>query len=382
VTRTMRWIVALALTLVLGLAAIVYPALLRGQELLHAEWQYPYALLVALLVPAVFVWGVWGDAQRVPRLRLGTLRPLLTGPAGARVWLRDAPTIARSFGLLLCIGAIARPLNSLRAVTTQEQGIDIVVALDLSGSMRAVMDNVPEDLQGYLPSKGQKLRPMRIDAAKAVLRDFISRRKTDRIGVVVFGSNAYVVSPPTLDYHLLDALVSRMDINLIDPNGTAIGDAIGTAAARLRRSEAKSKAVILLTDGDNRGGLLAPEHAAELANKVGAKIYSIQIGSGDLAEVQDGQDIFGQPRYHQVNYPVNPKLLRELASKTGGQMYVATDARTLQASFHDVLDKLEKTKLAANQANYEELYRYLLLPGVLLLALDALLRAFLLRRFP
>ncbi len=138
---------------------------------------------------------------------------------------------------------------------------------------------------------------MRIDAAKAVLRDFISRRKTDRIGVVVFGSSAYVLSPPTLDYHLLDALVSRMDINLIDPNGTAIGDAIGTAAARLRRSDAKSKAVILLTDGDNNGGKLAPEHAAHLANKVGAKLYSIQIGQGEEAEVQDGHDIFGQPRY-------------------------------------------------------------------------------------
>jgi Ca-activated chloride channel family protein len=377
VTRTLRIVVGVALTLLIGLAAAAYPALLRGREFSTAQWQYPYAL-----VPLVFVWGVWGDAQRVPRLRLGVLRPLLQGPAGFRVWFRDAPTIARSFGLLLCIGAIARPLNSLRAVTTQEQGIDIVVALDLSGSMRAVMDNVPEDLHGYLPSKNQKLRPMRIDAAKAVLRDFISRRKTDRIGVVVFGSSAYVVSPPTLDYHLLDALVSRMDINLIDANGTAIGDAIGTAAARLRRSEAKSKAVILLTDGDNRGGLLSPEHAAELANKVGAKIFSIQIGSGDVAEVQDGTDIFGQPRYHQVNYPVNPKLLRDLASKTGGQMYVATDARTLQASFHDVLDRLEKTKLAANQASYEELYRFLLLPGVLLLALDALLRAFLLRRFP
>lgn len=381
-TRTARILTAIALTILVGLAAAAYPALTRGPELLRAQWQYPYALLAALLVPVVYAWGIFGDALSTPRLRLGTLRALVTGPSGFRVYLRDAPTIVRSFGLLLCIGAIARPLNSLRAVTTQEQGIDIVVALDLSGSMRAVMDNVPDDLKSYLPPRGQKLRPMRIDAAKAVLRDFISRRKTDRIGVVVFGSSAYVVSPPTLDYHLLDALVSRMDINLIDANGTAIGDAIGTAAARLRRSEAKSKAVILLTDGDNRGGLLSPEHAAELANKVGAKIYTIQIGSGEVAEVHDGFDIFGQPRYHQVNYPVNPKLLQDLANKTGGQMYVATDARTLQASFHDVLDKLEKTKLAANQANYEELYRFLLLPGVLLLALDALLRALVLRRFP
>ncbi len=173
-----------------------------------------------------------------------------------------------------------------------------------------------------------------------------------------------------------------MDINLIDPNGTAIGDAVGTAAARLRRSNAKSKAILLLTDGDNRGGMIAPEHSAELANKVGARLYTIQIGQGEMAEVQDGVDIFGQPRYFQALYPVNPKLLRELASKTGGQAYVATDAKALQASFHDVLDKLERTKLSASSAHFEELYRFLLLPGVLLLALDAVLRALVLRRFP
>src|SRR5262249_3799234 len=146
----------------------------------------------------------------------------------------------------------------------------------------------------------------------------------------------------------------------IDSRGTAIGDAVGVAAARLRRSSAKSKAIILLTDGDNQGGLIAPEYSAELANKVGARLYTIQIGQGDMAEYQDGYDVFGQPRYIKQNWPVNPKLLKELASKTGGQMYVATDARALQASFHDVLDKLEKTKLSATSAHFEELYRFLL----------------------
>lgn len=380
--RGARLAVAVALTLLLGGAAFAYPALARWNELVNASWQYPWALLAALLVPLVFYRGVFGEDRRIPRLRLGTLLPLSTGPSGLRVWLRDAPGIARAFGLLLCIGAIARPLNSLRAVTSEEEGIDIVVALDLSGSMRAVMDNLPEDLKGFVDRKAPGLRPTRLDAAKAVLRDFISRRKSDRIGVVVFGKNAYVVSPPTLDYHLLDALVARMDINLIDPGGTAIGDAVGVAAARLRRSSAKSKAVILLTDGDNRGGMIAPEHAADLVNKVGARLYSIQIGQGETAEEHHGFDLFGQPVYRQARYPVNPKLLRELATKTGGQTYVATDAKALQASFHDVLDKLEKTKLSASTAHFEELYRFLLLPGVLLLALDAVLRALVLRRFP
>src|SRR5262249_52951662 len=151
-------------------------------------------------------------------------------------------------------------LNTLRPMTTDEEGIDIVVALDLSGSMRAVLDNVPEDLRAYMPPSRGAARPTRIDVAKAVLRDFIARRKTDRIGMVAFGSAAYVVSPPTLDYHLLDELVKRMDIDVIDPNGTAIGDALGVAVARLRRSTAKSKCIILLTDGDNQGGRLAPEY--------------------------------------------------------------------------------------------------------------------------
>jgi Ca-activated chloride channel homolog len=380
--RGARLLVAFALTLLLGAAGFAYPALARGSELGNANWQYPWALLGALLVPLVFWRGVFAEDRRIPRLRLGTLLPLKTGPAGVRVWLRDAPGIARAFGLLLCIAAIARPLNTLRAVTSEEEGIDIVVALDLSGSMRAVMDKLPDDLKNLAERKAPGVRHTRLDAAKAVLRDFISRRKSDRIGVVVFGSNAYVVAPPTLDYHLLDMLVSRMDINLIDANGTAIGDAVGTAAARLRRSTAKSKAVILVTDGDNRGGMVAPEHAAELVNKVGARLFSVQIGQGQEAQVQDGFDIFGQPRYQLAHFPVNPELLRTLASKTGGQMYVATDAASLQASFHDVLDKLEKTKLSASTAHFEELYRFLLLPGVLLLALDALLRALVLRRFP
>jgi Ca-activated chloride channel family protein len=154
------------------------------------------------------------------------------------------------------------------------------------------------------------------------------------------------------------------------------------AVARLRRSTAKSKAVILLTDGDNNSGQIAPEYAAKLAKSLGIKLYSIQIGSGAMAEIQDGYDLFGQPRYVNRAYPVNPVLLRQLAQDTGGEMYVATDAAALQASFHDVLDKLEKTRFAASQASFEDLYRFLLLPGVILLALDALLRSLVLRRFP
>jgi Ca-activated chloride channel family protein len=368
--------------LVLAAVGFSYPLLFRGDEILNARWSEPWALVGLVLVPVVFYFAVLRDDARTPRLRLGNVAPLRSGPAGIRVWLRDLPGIARTLGLALCVLALARPLNTLRPMTTDEEGIDIVVALDMSGSMRAIMENIPEDLRPYLGPKRPGARPTRLDTAKAVLRDFIGRRKTDRIGVVVFGSSAYVVSPPTLDYHLLDVLVSKMELGLIDQAATAIGDAVGVGVARLRKSRAKSKAVILLTDGDNKGGKVSPEYAAKLANVVGARLYTIQIGQGEEAEVEDGVDLFGQPRYVRVPYPVNPELLRSLASQTGGSMYVASDAKSLQASFHDVLDKLEKTKLSASIAHYEELYRFLLVPGVLLFALDVLLRSLVLRRFP
>jgi Ca-activated chloride channel family protein len=336
-----------------------------------------------LLVPPLFYRSTLGEDRRLPRARLGTLLPLQFGPSGPRVWLRDLPGVLRSVAVIFGILALARPVNTLRPDIQDEEGIDIVLVLDLSGSMRAAMDNLPPDLESFVPRRPQGIRPTRLDAARAVIRDFISQRKTDRIGVVVFGADAYVLSPPTLDYHLLDSLVARMDLNLINGEGTAIGDALGVAAARLRRSTARSKAVVLLTDGDNRGGKLAPEYAAHLVGTVGARLYTVQIGEGQDAEVLDAQrDLFGQPRYTRQAFPVNPKLLKDLAEKTGGTMYVATDATALRAGFHDVLNKLEKTKFESSVATYEELFRFLLLPAVMLLALDALLRAVWLRRFP
>src|SRR5690606_36363224 len=230
-------------------------------------------------------------------------------------WLRDLPGIVRAVALALLVIAIARPLNSVVPTSTSDEGIDAVLVLDLSGSMQAIVDNLPDDLATLAPREARQLRPTRLDAAKAVMRDFISRRKTDRIGVVAFGTAAYVVSPPTLDYHLLDSLIAKMELEMIDGSGTAIGDALGVAVARLRRSDAESKAIILLTDGDNNAGNLDPAYAAHLANVIGAKVYPIQIGSGDIAQVQAGVDLFGRPRYRQHKFPVNPQLLESIAKK-------------------------------------------------------------------
>lgn len=373
----------LPLWLVLALVAgFAYPLLARGNSLMAANWQWWWALPLLLLVPAVIWRATYGEDRRVPRIQLGTVKPLTTGPRGIRVWLRDLPGALRGVALMLFVFALARPIATIKPQSNDEQGIDLVVVLDLSGSMRAAMDQLPPELMKYVPERAPGVRPTRLDAAKAVIRDFISRRKTDRIGVVVFGREAYVLSPPTLDYHLLDTLVSKMNLELIDNAATAIGDATGVAVARLRRSNAKSKAIILLTDGDNNAGKISPEYAAHLATVVGAKVYTIQIGDGEVAEVQDRFNLFGQPHYVKVHYPTNPELLKQISKETGGQMFVATDASALQASFHKVLDELEKTRFEASIASFEELYRFFLLPAVLLLALEALLHALVLRRFP
>lgn len=374
----LRAAIVVGATLVVLALSLAYPLAARGEDWLGITWQNSWFLLGLLLVPFVFYRGTYGQDPRTPRLRLGTISPLRTGPRGLRAWMRDLPGIVRAVAIGMLVLAMARPVSTVQPQSTEESGIDIVLVLDLSGSMRAVFD-APPDL-GVMAARGH--RPTRLDTAKIVIRDFISKRKTDRIGVVVFGRAAYVLSPPTLDYHLLDQLVAGMQLDVIDGSGTAIGDAVGVAVARLRRSDAISKAVVLLTDGDSNAGSISPEYAAHLAKAVGAKVFTIQIGDGADVEVQNGYDLFGQPQYVRAHFPVNPELLRKLAAETGGEAYVATDGRALSASMHDVLDRLEKTRFEAVAATYEDLFPLVLLPGVLLVGLDALLRAFVLRRFP
>ncbi len=369
---------ATLLTLAIG---CVYPWLARREAWFSVTWQNKWALLLLAPVPVVWWWGTFGQDARTTRLRIGTVAPLLTGPRGARAHLRDLPGVVRAGALVFLIAAVARPISVLRDQSKDEKGIDIMLVMDLSGSMRAVLGGSAQDLPGRptLP-KGKRLT--RIDTAKIVVKDFIDRRKTDRIGVIVFGKSAYVLSPPTLDYHLLTELVSKMTLGVIDGNATAIGDAVGAAAARLRRSDAKSKVIILLTDGDSNAGMISPDYATRLASSVGAKIYTIQIGNEDEVDVEEGTDLFGQPVYSRHRFPVNPALLKKMSQETGGAAFIATDGKALADSMHAVLDHMERTRFEASIASYEDLFAFLLVPGVGLVALDALLRAFLLRRFP
>jgi Ca-activated chloride channel family protein len=381
VRRAGRIALAVGATLLALALGLVYPFAARGDSAWFAvTWQHPWALVLLAVVPVVWWWGTFGQDRRTPRLRIGSVAPLLAGPRGLRAHLRDLPGVLRAGALVFFIAALARPVSVLKDESRDEKGIDIMVVMDLSGSMRAVLDTDVRD-PGKRPQPHQK-RLTRIDTAKLVVKDFIERRKTDRIGVIVFGKSAYVLSPPTLDYHLLTQLVSKIQLGVIDGNATAIGDAVGAAAARLKRSDAKSKVIILLTDGDSNAGLVSPDYATHLAGAVGAKVYTIQIGNEDEVDVEDGTDLFGQPVYSRQRFPVNPALLQKMARDTGGKAFVATDSKALSDSMHAVLDHLERTRFESSVAQYEDLFAFLLVPGVALVALDALLRAFLLRRFP
>lgn len=376
----LRLFVSLLVTALVACAAFAFPYSMREDAWREARFEHPHALWLLGLVPVVWLWGLLAEDRRTPRLRIGALAALRGGPRGLRARVRHLPVLLRSVALAFLIVALARPISVLKDEVTEEKGIDIVIVLDLSGSMRAVLDADPKDLPGQ-PELPKGRRQTRLDVAKLVVKDFVSRR-ADRIGVIVFGKNAYIVSPPTRDYHLLNQLVSKLTLNVIDASATAIGEGVGTAVARLRRSDAQSKVVLLLTDGDNNAGKISPDKAIELAKKEKCKVYTVQIGNEDEVEVEDGSSAFGQPRYSRARFPVNPALLQKIAKETGGEFYMATDAKALVGSMHAVLDQLEKTRFEASVQSFEDLFHFLLVPGVVLVGLDALLRALLLRRFP
>ncbi len=341
------------------------------------------ALVAALLAVPYVVWRTTlGADARVPHLKVPSVGPLAIGPRGWRSALRDTPGVLRGAALVFALLALGRPESILRGESEDERGIDIVLVLDLSGSMAAVMDAPTDELPSGTIARGPRHRPTRIDVAKDVLTDFVRRRKTDRIGVVVFAKEAFVLSPPTLDYGLIASLVSRIDLNVIDSSKTAIGDAVGTAVARMRRSSARSKAVVLLTDGDSNEGVVSPEYSAHLAKKEGVRVYTVQIGNGDDVDIQVGTDLFGQPMYARKHFPVNPALLKAMAQETGGDAFIATDGRGLSQSMHAILDHLEKTKFESQASTMEDLFPLLLVPAVVLLALEAVARLVLVRRFP
>lgn len=294
--------------------------------------------------------------------RVATLAPLA---GGLRPTLRQGLIGLRFAALLLLIVGAMGPQSIHARQQTEVEGIDILLVLDLSLSMQAA-----------------DIAPNRFTATQHVVDAFIVRRPNDRIGAVIFGREAYTLLPLTTDTQALRTMIDELQLGVIDGRGTAIGNALGVALNRLRHSKAKSRVVILLTDGDSNSGNISPTEAAELATTMGAKVYTILMGQSDQAQVQRGVDLFGRPLWDRGNFPVNPQLLSQMAKRTGGEAFQAADRRQLEQSFHAILNRLEKTKIADLGKVFGELYPACLWPALLLLLLEQALALTWLRRWP
>jgi Ca-activated chloride channel family protein len=358
------WWPALVGCLVAALVAAVH-LYTRNRPELGWRFAQPWVLLLLGLIPVVVQWShlrerrghratfVFSQAEALKRI-----------PPSLWARLRGAPLALRAMALALLVAAAARPQSATLPDAVEVEGLDIVMVLDLSGSMRA-----------------QDLSPDRLGAAKRVLEDFVRRRKTDRLGLVVFGKEAFTYCPLTTDYNVLQNLIRRIHHGLVDGQGTAIGNAVGVAINRLRKSDAKSKVVVLITDGDSNRGNISPRQAAEFARTLGIKIFTVLVGQNDAAPVP-AQGPFGQEVKVMQKFPVNPKLLEEMAAMTGGQAMVATDDRALQERFHALLATLDKSRIRDVATTYAEQYRMLCALALLLLSLEAALAFGRLRKFP
>lgn len=317
------------------------------------QWAIPWGLL-ALGPVAIAIALMVLRARRHPGLRFSRQDVTRGLPASAALVLEPLPRILTGIALVLVATCLGRPQVQGAVLPEDTLGVDIVIALDLSTSMRAA-DFKPKD---------------RLFVAKEVISDFIISRKNDRIGLVVFARDAFTQAPLTLDYMLLRNLIQELKTGVIE-DGTAIGNGLAVALNRLRDSQAKSRVVILVTDGDNNAGQIAPEQAAEIAEKMGVKVFTILVGRGGKVPYPSGQDLFGNPTYDMVELPVNIPLLRQIATVTGGQMFLAADRETLAQSFAQILDQMDRTKMedARGRARPVDVYPLLLWPAVLLIFL-------------
>jgi Ca-activated chloride channel family protein len=199
---------------------------------------------------------------------------------------------------------------------------------------------------------------------------------------VIFGRDAHTLLPLTTDHEALRSMIAELELGVIEGRGTAIGNGIGTALNRLRRSDAKSKVVILLTDGDSNSGNVSPLQAADFAKALGVKVYTVLMGRTDNAPVQSGLDLFGRPLFDRGNFPVNPELLKQVAAQTGGEAFQVADRAALERSFHVILDHLERSQIEDAGRVYGELFPAFLAPALAFLLLEILLASLVQRRWP
>lgn len=323
----------------------------------------PYYLwLLTLLVPMIGYY-VWRTLQGGAAIRISSVAGVVRAPRTVRYYLRHLPFVLRAAAFALIVVALARPQDVEQNVRTNTEGIDIMLAIDVSGSMLA-----------------RDFKPDRITAAKEVAGSFIADRYGDRIGLVAFAGEAFTQSPLTTDQSTLQTLLARIRSGLIE-DGTAIGNGLATAINRLRESEAKSKVIILLTDGVNNRGEIAPLTAAEIAKAQGIRVYTIGVGTEGMAPYP-AIDMFGNITFVNQKVEIDEKTLTAISDMTGGKYFRATDKAKLKA-IYDEINQLEKSKVEVTEhISYHELYLAWVLAALGLLLAEFLLSNLVLKRIP
>ncbi len=320
-----------------------------------------YLFLLILLIPLIG-WYVWKQRNTFATLQVSTTQPFETMKPTWRIYARHLPFVFRVIVFALLIIVLARPQSTDSWQNVSTEGIDIMMAIDISGSMLA-----------------EDLKPNRLEAAKQVATSFINGRQNDNIGLVVFASESFTQCPLTTDHAVLLNLFQGIKSGMIE-DGTAIGLGIANAVSRIKDSQAKSKVIILLTDGSNNRGEIAPVTAAEIARSFGIRVYTIGVGTIGSAPYPF-QTPFGV-QYRNVTVDIDEKSLQQIATMTGGAYFRATDTQSLK-TIYDEIDQMEKTKLNVKQFSkkQEEYKEYALLAFVILLV-EVLLRYLLLKRIP
>ncbi len=323
---------------------------------------YPWILYFLILIPLMILWYWKKGKSDQPSITYSSFNIIKEFPPTWKERFRHVPIILRSLAVALLIVALARPQSYSSGQDISTEGIDIVMALDISGSM------ISEDL-----------KPNRVEAAKHVIDKFIDGRPNDRIGLVVFARQAFTQCPLTIDHRVLKNLLAKVEPGMV-PDGTAIGNGIADAVNRLKNGKAKSKVIILLTDGVNNSGEIDPLTAAEIAKTYGVRVYTIGVGTEGEAPYPV-QTPFGI-RYQMMPVQIDEGLLQQIANITGGQYFRATDNRTL-SNIYKKIDKLEKSKIeVTSYRNAAELFYGWLDAGLIFLFLEILLSRTIFRKIP
>jgi len=306
--------------------------------------------LLLLLLPAAYIYvRYFTNYLKPPSIPYSDLKLFDQIGSSWRTRLAAAMPVLKAIGMALLIFALARPQSGYGDSKQSVEGVDIMLALDISGSMKA---------EDFKPKN-------RLYVAKEVIRNFIKGRESDRLGLVVFARRSFTQCPLTTDYDLLISLLNRVDFGMVEDR-TAIGLAIANAANRLKESNAKTKIIILLTDGVNNVDDLSPIDAAKAAAALGIKIYTIGAGRPGLVDIPV-DDPFGGVRYIQQKSEIDEETLKQIADITGGKFYRATDETTLQQIYNQI-SKLEKTKIEVQRFyRYNELFGQFLVIGLSIL---------------